>query len=120
MAADPWSRPTIGDLRRALDSFGGLTETHYATGNDRRSAPRRLLRVPAELMTGRGNTVSAMTREISRSGIGLIHRGAVPLGEARFALQGDDLQSNHRLVRIEWCIPCRNGMFLSGGQLLES
>lgn len=118
MPADPWSRPTIGDVRQALESFGGSSSTHGASQENRRSSERRMLRVPAELTTGRGNVVSAMTREISSGGIGLIHRGVVPLGEARLTLQGDTRPIRH-LVHIEWCVPCRNGICLSGARLLE-
>jgi len=75
MTQDPWSRPTIDDLRRVLESIGKPN-----TSNNR--ANERLeLSVPAEIKTPRGNTISSMTREISRTGIGLLHRGAVSPGE---------------------------------------
>ena len=111
MPADPWSRPTLNDLKRVLGSLD------VAPVDNRRESKRQELRVPAELTTGRGNAVSVMTREISREGIGLIHRGAVPLGEARLQLPGDS-RAIRRRVRIEWCAPFAYGMFLSGGRLL--
>ncbi|MGC1272897.1 MAG: PilZ domain-containing protein [Planctomycetaceae bacterium] len=111
MPADPWSRPTLADLRRALEDMG------KSSAGNRRSTERRELRIPAELTTCRGNAVSAMTREVSDRGFGLIHRGVVPLGEAVLQLAGDSRAIRH-CIRIEWCVPCRNGMFLSGGRLL--
>ena len=71
MKVDPWSRPTMDDLKHVLESIGKSESEHN------RSAERLELSVPAEIITTRGNTVAAMTREISRFGIGLLHRGAV-------------------------------------------
>jgi len=112
MPSDPWSRPTLGDLSRVLESIGKEYDSNQ------RSAERLELCVPAELTTRRGNTVSAMTREISRHGIGLIHRGSVPLGEAKLRMASDAREFCYR-VQIEWCAPCENGMFLSGGRFVH-
>ncbi len=68
MAQDPWSRPTIDDLRRVLESIGKPNVANV------RANERLELSVPAEIKTQRGNTIAAMTREISRTGIGLLHR----------------------------------------------
>jgi hypothetical protein len=111
MTQDPWSRPTIEDLRRVLESIGKANVSN-ARGNERLE-----LSVPAEIRTSRGNTVAAMTREISRTGIGLLHRGSVTPGDViiRMASETREFQYN---VRIEWCHPCDNGMFMSGGSFL--
>lgn len=69
MTHDPWSRPTIDDLRRILESIGKVNVSNN------RENERLELSVPAEIRTQRGNTISAMTREISRKGIGMLHRG---------------------------------------------
>jgi hypothetical protein len=113
MPNDPWSRPTQEDLRRILDGIG-RSETENARGFERLE-----LSVPAELKTSRGNTVSAMTREISRTGIGLLHRGEISPGDVvvRMASESREFKYN---VRIEWCTPCDNGMFMSGGRFLPS
>ena len=62
---DPWSRPTLKDLQEILEHIQ-KPETE-----NRRNVERLELSVPAEIVTSRGNTVAAMTREISRSGIGI-------------------------------------------------
>ena len=112
MPNDPWSRPTLTDLHRVLESLG------KAHDENQRQVERLELCVPAELKTRRGNTVSAMTREISRRGIGLIHRGAVPLGEARVRMASETREFDYR-VQVEWCSPCENGMFLSGAKFVQ-
>lgn len=111
MAADPWSRPTLGDLRRILESIEPSEESHN------REAERIELSVPAEIITRRGNTIASMTREISRTGIGLIHKGTVSPGEVRIKLASDTREFEYT-VQIEWCQPCEGGMFLSGGRFL--
>lgn len=111
MSEDPWSRPTIDDLKRILESIGRSDETHD------RVAERIELSVPAEIRTFRGNTISAMTREISRSGIGLVHRGSVTPGDVTVKLASDTREFEYR-VHLEWCTPCEGGMFLSGGRFL--
>ena len=111
MSSDPWSRPSLDDLRDVLESIG-KSDTHHA-----RAAERLELSVPAEIQTMRGNTVSAMTREISRYGIGLIHKGSLTPGEVTVRMASDTRQFEYRVL-MEWCRPCENGMFLSGGKFL--
>ena len=111
MSTDPWSRPTVDDLRRILESIDHTEENHN------RNAERIELSVPAEITTARGNIISAMTREISRSGIGFVHRGSVNPGDVRVKLASDTREFEYS-VRVEWCTPCEGGMFLSGGQFL--
>ena len=112
MSADPWDRPTMDDLRRVLNEIGKSDSTHV------RAAERLELSVPAELLTPRGNTVSVMTREISRFGIGLLHNGIVPLGEVTVRMASDTREFEYR-VQLEWCRPCEGGMYISGGRFIS-
>jgi hypothetical protein len=108
---DPWSRPTLKDLQEILENL------QKPDTDNRRNIERLELSVPAEIRTARGNTVAAMTREISRSGIGILHRGSISLGEVTVKMAGDSQTFEYRVV-IEWCTPCDNGMFMSGGRFL--
>ena len=110
--ADPWSRPSVADLKSILDSIEKQDEINL------RSNERIDLNVPAEILTGRGNRVDAMTREISRNGIGLVHRGSVSPGEVTVKMASETREYTYR-VQLEWCVPCTNGMFLSGGRFLR-
>jgi hypothetical protein len=109
MSADPWRRPTLKDLQDILESI------EKNDSENLRGAERLELTVPAEIRTSRGNIVAAMTREISRTGIGLLHRGSVNPGEVMVKLAGESREFEYR-VSIEWCRPCCNGMFMSGGR----
>jgi len=111
MSDDLWSRPSLNDLRTVLESIGKSDVEHG------RAAERLELSVPAEITTSRGNTISAMTREISRHGIGLLHRGSLSPGEVNVCMASETREFNYR-VSIEWCQPCENGMFLSGGRFV--
>jgi hypothetical protein len=111
VAPDPWSRPSVKDLRAVLESI----EKH--DGAELREHERIELNVPAQMVTRRGNTVEAMTREISRLGIGLLHRGSVSLGEVTVKMASETREYTYR-VEIEWCTPCEKGMFMSGGRFL--
>lgn len=112
MPVDPWSRPSMQDLQRVLESI------EKSEAENLREAERLELSVPAEVSTGRGNTVSCMTREISRLGIGLLHRGALTPGEVTVRMASETRQFEYRVL-VEWCYPCENGMFMSGGRFLR-
>jgi len=112
MTKDPWSRPSLKDLQQVLES---LERNEF---QDVREAERLELTVPAEIKTRRGNTISAMTREISRAGIGLLHRGSVQAGEVSVRMASETREFEYRVL-IEWCEPCENGMFMSGGRFLK-
>lgn len=111
MSADPWSRPSLDDLKAVLESIGKSEEDNH------RSVDRLELSVPAEIVTARGNTISAVTREISRFGLGLLHRGAIQPGEVTVKMASESRDFEYR-VELKWCTPCENGMFISGGEFL--
>ncbi|MBL4885378.1 MAG: PilZ domain-containing protein [Planctomycetaceae bacterium] len=112
MSRDPWSRPTMDDLKTVLESIG-----QEVTGDDNRAVDRLELSVPAEVITSRGNTISAVTREISRFGLGILHRGAIQPGEVVVKMASESREFEYR-VELKWCTPCDNGMFISGGEFL--
>ena len=112
MTADPWSRPTLEDLQRVLESIEANDFEEV------RAAERLELSVPAEITTGRGNTIAAMTREISRNGVGLLHRGSVSPGQVKVKMASDSREFVYEVL-IEWCYPCDEGMFMSGGRFIR-
>ena len=112
MPTDAWSRPTLRDLHAVLESVGSPEPF-----DDQRTVPRLELCVPAEVRTARGNTVPAMTREISRGGIGLLTRGSLTPGYCRVKMASETREFDYR-VEVEWCRPVDNGMFLSGGKFV--
>ena len=112
MTKDPWSRPTMKDLQAVLES---IEQNNFSNV---RETERLELTVPAEVITSRGNAISTMTREISRAGLGLLHRGAIQPGEVTVRMASETREFEYRVL-IEWCQPCENGMFMSGGRFLQ-
>ncbi len=112
MSSDPWSRPTVKDLQYILESI----ENNHAVNN--RNSERLELQVPAEIVTRRGNTIAAVTREISRSGIGLFHKGSITPGMVTVKMASETRNFEYH-VNIEWCTPCEKGMFISGGSFIN-
>lgn len=102
----------MAELKAVLESIAKSDTNHN------RNAERLELAVPAEVLTSRGNTIPAVTREISRFGIGLLHKGFVPPEEVTVRMASDTREFEYR-VRVEWCRPCDNGMFISGGRFLS-
>ena len=99
MSTDPWGRPTQDDLKRVLASIENQDVVHD------RVVERLELSVPAEITTSRGNVVPAITREISRMGVGLMHRGSISPGRIRLKLASETRDFEYQ-VQIEWCHPC--------------
>ncbi len=112
MSRDPWSRPSLDDLKSILESIGKSDLKHD------RTAERLDLSVPAEVTTPRGNTISAMTREISRFGLGMLHRGYLAPGLVKVRMASETREFEYQ-VEIQWCHPCDRGMFLSGGRFVS-
>jgi hypothetical protein len=108
----PWSRPRPSEVRKILDgikSNGTL---------DVREIERMALTVPADIHSSRGSVIPAMTRDLSISGIGLLHRGSISLDDVHVVVASDTVRANFR-VKLTWCKPCENGLFLSGGCFLS-
>lgn len=105
-------RPEITDIKRIAKSF----EVYH--GDDRRIAERLELTVPGEIRTSRGNIVLVLTRNISRFGVGLIHRGLItPQKEVQLTLRSDTREFVYN-VMIEWVEPQPNGFCISGGKFV--
>ncbi len=104
MVSDPWRRPTLEDVRYA----GEISDHNMATAHP--SSEQFPCCIPAELITERGNSVSAMTQLIGPRVVTLIHWGLVPLGMARLRLAHDRTELVY-LGLIEQSIPCGRGLF---------
>ena len=95
-----------------------LERIEKSPAENQREHERIELNVPAEIVTRRGNIVAAVTREISRLGLGLLHRGALSPGEVTVRMASETREYTYRVL-IDWCTPCDNGMFMSGGRFLK-
>lgn len=113
MATDAWSRPTLDELKEVLASFRTVDEKPIHN----RCAERLELSVPADVFTSRGNIVPAMTRDISRLGIGLLFKGSISPGEITVTMASDTREYKYRVL-LHWSQPTTNGMWIGGGEFI--
>lgn len=66
-----------------------------------------------------GERVSAFSREISPSGIGLLHNRDLPATEVEVSVPSRRGHTVRMRVRIAWCRPCGEGWYISGGRLID-
>jgi hypothetical protein len=65
-----------------------------------------------------GCKLSAFSRDMSESGIGLLHCFELPLGEREIIISSAKGYSVSVLTRIVWCKPCGEGWYLSGAEFI--
>jgi hypothetical protein len=94
-----------------------ILEAHQDNLRDRRQAIRYpfFRRVSVRLP---GISTVAFSREISTTGIGLLHDMELPPGEIELAIPSRRGFSIRVRTRILWCQPCGEGWFISGGQFV--
>lgn len=93
-----------------------IVEAKVPHKTDRRGDVRYALFRPVSIERDDGNSYSAYTREISETGIGLIHSMDLPEGEVDISVRSECGYAVRVRTRIVWCEPCGDGWFISGGQ----
>ena len=68
----------------------------------------------------RSKQFSAFARELSTSGIGLLHSMPVECGETIVTIPSQSGEKVSIRTEIVWCQPCGEGWYLSGGRFLEA
>ena len=85
---------------------------------DRRAEQRHPFFVPVNVtpLNGANRCFSAFSRELSLSGIGLLHSVALQRGPVRLRLTSADGSTLQATAEIVWCRPAGEGWFLSGAR----
>jgi hypothetical protein len=85
---------------------------------DRRGAARYPFFRPASLANDREDLGphQAFTRELSTTGIGLLHNVPISIGPLKVAIRYGDGQVAALPAEILWCRPCGDGWYVSGGR----
>lgn len=93
-----------------------------ARSNDKRKA-RRGFRYPffhaTTIENQSGNTFAAFSRDISASGIGLLHKMELPLEEVQLTTATERGNAVNVRAQIIRCEPCGEGWFVSGGNFVS-
>jgi hypothetical protein len=93
-----------------------IVEAQNDEKTDRRSEVRFAFFRPVSINTDDGHCYSAFSREISASGIGLIHNVALPSNEVEISICHEQGYAIRVRTQIVWCQPCGEGWYISGGR----
>lgn len=87
---------------------------------DRRGAARYPFFRPATLDNDREDLGphQAFTRELSTTGIGLLHNVPLSIGPHKVAIRYGDGHVAAFPTEILWCRPCGDGWYVSGGKFI--
>jgi hypothetical protein len=91
-----------------------LTEARDDGGPREAADPRSPFFFPVSILLDDGRCFSAFSRDLSASGIGLLHCMELPLGEVDIRMTGGGYSVKVR-ARILWCKSCGEGWYISGG-----
>ncbi|MGE0534803.1 MAG: PilZ domain-containing protein [Pirellulales bacterium] len=114
-------------LRSAVARLLDEVEADSTTANDDRtrfpvSSGWPVLATPLTQTGGpsrRATTTRAVLRNVSRTGIGLLHSIPLPIGTMRLTYRLNDGHIVSLIIEIRWCERQSDGRFASGGRFLE-
>ena len=93
-------------------------ELDYQEQAERRSKVRYpFFRAVTLVADADGRNYSAFTRDISRSGVGLLHSMRLQMGPATLAVPSEQTGMRAR-IDIVWCRPCGEGWYISGAEFI--
>jgi hypothetical protein len=102
------------EIESAVDRL--LDEARDTKGGERRAEPRHPFFCPVFVMPDgdRSRRFSAFAREISRSGVGLLHNMKLLPGPATLVIVSPKGARRQFSAEIVWCRPSGEGWFISG------
>ena len=111
--------PRLPDQPRAGIGIHELViEAHQDGSKDRRAEPRYPFFRRITLQVPGGTPAVAFSREISASGIGLLHNVQLTPGEVELTIPSRRGFTVRVRTKILWCQPCGEGWYISGGQFV--
>lgn len=95
-----------------------IVEAQNEENKDRRRDVRYAFFRPVSIELDDGHRFTAFSREISASGIGLIHNLELPQGEVEISVSSEQGYAIRVRTQIMWCTPCGEGWYISGGKFV--
>jgi hypothetical protein len=97
-----------------------VNEAQDETDFQRRNEVRHPFFRPVKIIDANGFEFSAMTRNISETGIGLIHHCELPTTDVWLVITGRAGKPVKVPARIRWCRSMGDQWFISGGEFLSA
>jgi hypothetical protein len=94
-----------------------LREAQASEKSEGRGATRYSFFRPITLFVGKERH-TGFSREVSETGIGLMHTIELSPGEVEVVIPTQQRYSVRIRTRIIWCKPCGEGWYISGGEFL--
>ena len=85
---------------------------------DRRGDVRFAFFRPVTIQTAQNKQLEAFSREISESGIGLVHNFPLPLQDVELRISHEHGYTIRVRARILWCQECGQGWYITGGKFV--
>lgn len=117
--ADPQANPAQAPTQLVQDIVRELIEEAKPYREERRAERRHPFFRPVQVIVGEGGGVrnySCFSRDISPSGIGLLHNMPLRCGEVILTLPRESGEQFRVQATLRWCRPCGEGWYLSGAQ----
>lgn len=117
LAPRPRLTPELSEQVQVL-----MAEARSDDQMDRRGAARYPFFRPARISLGTGDLgeYTAFTRELATTGLGLLHSIKLVPGPVVVVLHTQDGARVRLPTEIQWCRPCGDGWYVSGGTFLSS
>jgi hypothetical protein len=103
--------------RLGLEVYQILREARASEKKERRDTVRYAFFRPVTILIGE-NRLSGFSREVSETGIGLLHNANLTPGEVEVVIPTEQGFSVHIRTQIQWCTPCGEDWYISGGEFV--
>jgi len=100
-------------------TIGRLLDEAKDAAGERRAESREPFFSPVTVTLEGQQQFSCFSRDISPSGIGLLHYMAVEPGEVVLTIPSKSCRHVRIRAKIVWCRPCGEGWYLSGARFLD-
>jgi hypothetical protein len=96
-----------------------LEEARQGVGEEDRSSARHPFFRPVTVTLKDGTRCSAFSRDLSETGIGLMHSADLPMDDVEIRILTGLAYSVNVQTRIVWCHQSERGWYMSGGQFIS-
>lgn len=105
----------VANLPKFEEVLDAIREIEQSNVEHARVAQRFDITIPGEVETKDGRNIPVRLRDLSPTGIGLFHYGALEVGEVTVTLA-----VNSYSIALKWCVHVKDKLYMSGGPILRT